>query len=121
MKRILSVVMLSVMMAAAGTAAESPKMLSNKEVKKLLATASTPEEHNKLAEHYRLKAEKFEAEANTHIEMAKLYRTRGGSAGPKWPASTFTTKHCEDLAKDLQKAAKEARSLSAVHSEMAKK
>jgi hypothetical protein len=121
MKRILALVMMSVMIAAAGAAAESPKMLSKKELKTLLATASTPEDHNRLAEHYRLKAEKLEAEANDHIEMAKVYRTRGGAAGTKWPLSTYTTKHCEDLAQDLQKAAKEARSLSAAHSEMAKK
>jgi hypothetical protein len=120
MKRILSVVMLSVMIGAAGTAAESPKMLSKKELKTLLATASTAEDHNRMAEHYRLKAEKLEANANDPIGMAKVYRARGGAAGTKWPLSTYTTKHCEDLAQHLQKAAKDTRSLSAVHPEMAK-
>ena len=121
MKRILAVVTMSIMIAAVGTAAESSKMLSKKEVKTLLATAGTPQEHNKLAEHFRLKAETFGAEANEHIELAKIYRTRGGVPGTKWPANTFTAKHCEDLAQNLQKAAKEAWSLSTAHSDMANK
>jgi len=121
MKRILTVVMMSVMMAAIGTAAESSKRLSKKELKTLLTTASTPEEHRKIAEHYRVEAEKLDAEANEHMDMAKVYRARGGSAGTKWPSSTYTTKHCEDLAHDLHNAAQEARSLSIAHSDMANK
>jgi hypothetical protein len=120
MKRIFAIVIVSIMMALAGTAAESSRMLSKKELKTLLATARTPDEHNRLAEHYRLKAEKLDAEANDHVEMAKIYRSRGGAAGTKWPASTFTTRHCEDLATDLRKAAGEARELSSKHAEMAK-
>ena len=121
MKRTLAVVTMSVLMAMAGTAAGSSRMLSKKELKTLLATASTPEQHNRLAEHYRAKAEKLDADANDHIEMAKVYRSRGGAAGTKWPANTLTPKHCEDLAKTLRKSAAEARDLGTEHAGMAKR
>ena len=122
MKRIFAaLVIVGFAMSTVGLAAESSKMMSEKELKTLLATASTPQDHSRLAEHYRLLAEKLEAEANVHGEMAKVYRSRGGSAGTKWPANSFSLKHCEDLAKDLQKSAREARELSAEHAEMAQK
>jgi hypothetical protein len=122
MKRLFAAVMMSAILAAVGTATmSSNKTLSKKEVKALLANASTPADHNRLAEYYQLRADKFEAEAKDHDEMAKVYPSRGGAAGTKWPASTFTTRHCEDLAKDLRKSAEKARILSSEHAEMARK
>jgi hypothetical protein len=49
---------------------EPSQVLGKRELKTLLAAASTPEDHNRLAEHYRLRAERLEAEANEHIGMA---------------------------------------------------
>jgi hypothetical protein len=121
MKRALAVVMMSVIIAAVGTAAESTKMLSKKEVKTLLEKASTPEEHIRLAEYYRMKAEMLDAEANEHAEMADIYRANRGSGGTRFPSSTYTTRHCEDWAKKLREAAKDARALSDAHAEMAKR
>lgn len=121
MKRVLAVLMMSVMIAVVGTAAESTKMLNKKELKTLLKNASTPEDHIRLAQHFRLKADKLGAEANEHIEMAAWYREHAGGAGVKWPSSTYTTAHCEDWAKRLREAAKDAQALSDAHAEMAKK
>ena len=121
MKRILAVLITSTILGAVGMAAESSPTLSKGELKRLLATASTPADHNRLAQYYRLKAERLDAEAQDHIAMAEASRLHGGSASPKWPAGTFNPKHCEDLAKNLQKSAQVARGLSAEHAEMAKK
>ena len=58
MKRILAAVMMSLVIATLGMAAESAKkMMSKKEVKALVEKASTPAEHNRLAQHYRLEAD----------------------------------------------------------------
>ena len=51
MKQLFAALMMSVMLATVGTAG-GPKMLSKKEVKALVANASTPTDHNRLAEHY---------------------------------------------------------------------
>ncbi len=90
-------------------------------MKALLANASTPADHNRLAEYYQIGADKLEAEAKDPDEMAKVYRSRGGAAGTKWPASTFTTRHCEDLARDLRQSAAKARAQSVEHAQMARK
>lgn len=120
MKRIFAALMMSVMLAAVGTAAGA-KMLSKKEVKALVANASTPADHNKLAEHYRTVAEKLDAESKEHAEMAKTYRARPTASEVKRPGATDTASHCQTLSENLAKAADEARALSAAHAEMAKR
>jgi hypothetical protein len=121
MKRILAAATMSVILAAVGTAATSSNKMSKKEVKALLANANTPADHNRLADYYQSKSEKLEAEAKDHDAMAKVYRSRGGAAGTKWPASSFTTRHCEELAKDLRRSAAKDRALAIEHAEMAKR
>jgi len=120
MNSILAVVMLSVLMTTAGSAAEQAKMLSKKEVHRLLETANTPLDHNKLAQHYRLQAEQLEAEAAEHTAMARLYRAKPGVSETKRPMSPDTASHCEYFAESLTKAASEARALSAAHLAMVK-
>ena len=122
MKRILAAVMMSVILAAVGTAATSShKMMSKKEVKALLASASTPADHNKLSEHYLASAEKLDAEAKEHAGMAATYRARPTASEVKRPGATDTARHCELLSENLAKASKEARALAEAHAEMAKK
>jgi hypothetical protein len=122
MKRILAAVMMSVILSVVGTAATSSnKMMSKKEVKALLANASTPADHNRLAEHYLASAEKLDAEAKEHAEMAATYRARPTASEVKRPGAADTARHCELLSEDLAKAAKEARTLAQAHADMAKK
>ena len=122
MKTIFAVLMTSMLIGTTGVAAESTnKMLSKKEVRSLVETASTPADHNKLAHHYALQAMKLDAEADEHANMAKMYRARPTVAETKRPAGPDTAAHCEFLADNLHKAANEARALSAAHAEMAKK
>jgi hypothetical protein len=120
MKSILAVAMMSVIMTTAGLPTETAKTLSKKEVHRLLVTANTPADHNKLAQHYRLQAEQLEAEAAEHTAMAKAYRAKPGVSEMKRPMSPDTASHCEYFAESLTKAATEARALSVAHLAMVK-
>lgn len=121
MKPVFAVLFASLLFATAGFAVESSKTLSKKQLQTLIEKASTPADHNKLAHYYSLQADKFEAEAKEHADMAKMYRARPGISDMKRPMSPDTAGHCETLAENLHKAATEARALSAAHAEMAKK
>ena len=121
MKRLFTILIMSTLITTAGLAAESTKMMSMKEVKALIEKASTPADHNKLAQYYRLQADKLDAEANEHADMAKMYRARPTASEVKRPMSPDTAAHCDYIAESLRKAASEARALSTAHAEMAKK
>jgi hypothetical protein len=92
--------------------------LTAKDVKALIATAKTPEQHLRIANYFRHEAEKYEAEAKDHAEMEEAYRQNplpkniGGGSGP--------ISHCEILAKSSQEMANTARELAAEHEQMAK-
>ncbi|MEO8663468.1 MAG: hypothetical protein ABI693_33740 [Bryobacteraceae bacterium] len=120
MKSILAVAMMSVMMTTAGLGAVPAKMLSKSEVHRLLESANTPADHNKLAQHYRLQADQLDAEAAEHTAMAKAYRAKPGVSEMKRPMSPDTASHCDYFAESLMKAATEARALSAAHLAMVK-
>jgi hypothetical protein len=93
-------------------------VLTAKDVKALIATAKTPEQHLRVASYFRHEAEKYEAEAKDHVEMEEAYRQNplpkniGGGSGP--------ISHCEILAKSSQQMATTARELAAEHEQMAK-
>ena len=88
MKQLFAALMMSVMLVTVGTAA-GPKMLSKKEVKTLVANASTPADHRtSLPEHYRTVAEKLDAESKEHAEMAKTYRAHPTVSETKRPGAT---------------------------------
>ena len=99
--------------------------LTSKQAKALAATAKTSVEHKKLAAYYGLEADKFEADAKRHEELAQIYRTSGGdttiggkNSGGGSLSRTFG--HCDAVAKSLREAAKATRELAAEHEQMAK-
>ena len=110
-----------VMLTAGGIAAEPARALSSKELKTLLAKASTPQEHLRLASHFQAKANLYEAEAAEHADSAKAYRAKPTTSEMKHPMAPDTAAHCDYLADSLAKAAKEAHALAAAHEAMAKK
>lgn len=120
MKRIFAAAMMSVILTAVGSAAPKQKKLSKKEVKELVSKANTPADHMKLSEYYRVRAEQLEAEAAEHADMAKTYRARPTASEVKRPGASDTAIHCQTVSENLAKAAKEARTLSEAHAEMAK-
>ena len=102
-------------------AAESTPTMSKAEAKELIAKANTSEEHHRLAAYFTQKAEKMEAEAVEHEELAKEYFNNPGIHAMKHPMSGQTAGHCKYFAQAARKAAAEDRALAAAHEEMAKK
>ena len=101
-------------------AAESPARLTKKEVKALVVNAKTPEDHMKLARHFKQEADRLEAEAKEHDELAQEYRRSPSAMAMKMPMSGRSAEHCEYFAKSTREAAKAARELAAAHEQMAK-
>ena len=72
----------------------------------MIASAKTPEDHQKLAAYYLAEAGTLEAEAKDHEELATTYRKRTDAAGVKHPMSGKTAAHCDYFAKSVREAAK---------------
>ena len=122
MKHISAVLMAGILMPAVTLAAEHAKDLSKKEIHHLIQTASTPAEHNQLAQHYRLQADKLEVESKDHAEMAKMYRAHPNPVSEtKRMMNPDTAAHCDYFAESLHKASVEALALSTAHADMARK
>ena len=93
--------------------------LSKDQLKELIRSANTPADHQKLAAYYRDEANKLEAEATEHQELAKAYRNRTDAVAQKHPMSSKTAGHCDYFAKSVREAAKADRALAAEHDLMA--
>lgn len=120
MKRLLVVLFAALLAATITSAAQPTGELTKQQVKELLAKVSTPQDHLRLARHYKAKAKQYEAESAEHTEMAKMYRAQPTASETKRPGAADTAAHCEFIAESLGKAAKEAKTLAASHEQMAK-
>jgi tryptophanyl-tRNA synthetase len=119
MKRITSAVaLIAIALGLTLNAAGAPLTLTEKEAKALAATASTPEEHLKLAGYYRQMAEKFRAESKKHEEMKASYESNRANTSSKFKASTID--HCQYFIKSFRENAQKAVELASAHEEMAK-
>ena len=96
------------------------KLLSQKELKNLIAKAETKAEHERIAQHFEAEAARWEAEADTHGELAQYYRRNPDPAAWRYSRSPRSSEHCDSLSKDLRLAAQESRQLAADHRDMAK-
>lgn len=95
-----------IVVAALSFGAEEFNHLKRRELKTLLATASTPEDHHRLAEHYRCEAAKFKSKQAAHeSEAEEYYRNPARYPVPKYPTMG---QHCRDLAWYYGKKAAEA-------------
>jgi len=95
--------------------------LSKKQVKRLEATAETPADHMKLATWYNHQADKLEAEARGHEDLANTYANTPAVLGSKSSIpNKVGAEHCRNEAKSLRKTAGEDRALATEHEEMAK-
>lgn len=96
------------------------------EINKLIETATTPEDHTKIADYYEKQAEKMEAKARSHTSMAASYRTR---AKPLTEHFQLDQKrmyiglaiHCSNLSDRYKEAAEEYSAMAMEHREIAKK
>lgn len=98
----------------------SAQTLNKSELKKLISSAASRQDHERIAKHYEAKAAQLEAEAKEHQELAAEYTRNPTGHETKHPMSGQTAAHCELFAKRFADAAKEARQLAADHSAMAK-
>lgn len=99
-------------------AAEKPS-LTKKEVKALVATAKTPADHMKLARYFNEQADRLEADAREHEELAQEYRKNPSPMAMKTPMSPNSAEHCAYFAKAARDAAKADRELAIGHQAMA--
>jgi hypothetical protein len=97
--------------------AAEPQQLTRSEVHGLKATAKSPEDHLKLAQYYRSKADKLDAEAAGYEQAAATYRR-----GPivKNLMSPTTPGRYEYIAKTYREKANSDRELATSHEQMAK-
>jgi len=86
--------------------------LTKKEVKALIVSAKTPEDHLKLASYFRGEAKQQQDKAKYHEEMADLYKN---NPTPR----TQMSQHCRQFAEEARKAAEAANSMADEHEKMA--
>ena len=96
------------------------QVLAKADLKKLVATASTPQDHERIAKHFDAKAAQYEMDAKDHDELAAEYMAKPTGHEQKHPMSGLTAEHCKYFAKEARRAAEEARILAADHRQMAK-
>ena len=96
------------------------QVLGKADLKKLVTTASTPQDHERIAKHFDAKATAYEADAKDHEELAAEYTAQATGHAQKHPMSGLTAEHCRYFAKEARRAAEEARILAADHRKMAK-
>ena len=94
--------------------------LDKGELKKLVETATTSQDHERIAAHFDAKATELEAEAKDHDELAAVYMAHPNGHDQKHPMSGLTAGHCKYFATTAREAAKAARQLAADHRQMAK-
>jgi hypothetical protein len=81
---------------------EIPSNASEEEdINKLIQTATTPEDHMKIADYHQKQAEKMKDQASIHVTMSKAYESKGK------PYSAGIANHCLKLSNDYTKAAGE--------------
>ena len=105
-----------VFLTVGNTAAGQRPSLSKKEVKALIASAKTKEDHLKLADYYKAETERLEAAAKDHDEMAEYYRQNP-------PRTTkfqvFGEEHFKEIARRFRESAAKAQKLAAMHEQVA--
>jgi hypothetical protein len=78
-----------------------------------IESAKTPADHEALAKAYEDEAARLSKEADTHEEIARIYKNTIG-------AKAAMGGHCAALAKEYRAAAKENRELATIQHELAK-
>jgi hypothetical protein len=98
-------------LASAPRAENAPPGISPDEVK----NASTPEQHQAIADAYSREAQNLRAQALTHRHMDSTYNEPGYRSN-----KLGFPRHCRALEQGLEAAAKEADNLAKAHHEMAR-
>jgi hypothetical protein len=124
MKRILAVVSLALIVAAAAqaqprsTEIAKADRLSRQQLNSLIVTAKTPADHERIAQAYESNARQYRAEAQEHEAMIATYKAHASLSNDKNRASTIG--HCEYLVKALNDLALKSDELARRQQEMAR-
>jgi hypothetical protein len=100
-------------------AEEKGKTLSQSDLKSLVAKAETKADHERIAQHFDAEADRYDAEAKEHSDLAVFYQ-KNTPNGAKYPGGMKTFQHCDSVSKSLTQAAQDSRVLASEHREMAK-
>ncbi len=95
---------------------ETPS-LTKKEVRALIASAKTPQDHRRLAAYYHDEAVNLAAKQKEHEEDFEEYDKNSSRYSSKYPTMGD---HCRQLAGFYNLAAKKAQTLADMHDELAK-
>lgn len=116
---LLAIVTLTVFSASAVRGQDTHAKLTAKQVRSLIATAKTSEDHQKLAAYYREKAAEAKAEAAEHEKMLEAYN-QNPVTHPPAKAMGGPAEHCHTMIRLFNDEAKEDLALAAEHEQMAK-
>ncbi len=114
---VLSLTTLGAMSQARGD--ETKSKLTSKQLRSLIATAKTPEDHQKLAAYYRDMAEEAKANAAEHEKILAAYN-QNPSTHPLAKAAGGPAEHCRTLIRLFNDEAKEDLAMAEQHDQMAK-
>lgn len=114
---VLSLTTLGTVSQARGDEAKSK--LSSKQLRSLIATAKTPEDHQKLAAYYRDMAAEAKANAAEHEKILAAYN-QNPSTHPPAKAAGGPAEHCRTLIRLYNDEAKEDLAMADQHDQMAK-
>ena len=122
MKRILAISSLLAVLLVAnlGFAATSskPEKLGEQQLKTLIATAKTPAEHQRIANHYAAQAQDDLHQAQEHEGMVAAYKANASLSTDKNRTSTIG--HCEYFVRTFKDMAVKSQELANLHEKMAK-
>ena len=110
MKSRLGVLIIALSLATLAACSSVP---ISSEIPASIANASTPADHQKIADYFAQKAASYESEAAQHEKMAASYAGR-----PKFDLPAMAA-HCRSLHDQFVNAAKEARQLAEAHRQLA--
>jgi len=115
-------VTVAVFSTSLASATDKHTIVSKKELKVLLKTATEPADHLKIAAYYRQEAARLNQSAKEHAELATIYKQNPPNPAleAKHGISVEGASHCNRWSELVQEQAKEAQALAALHERMAK-
>ncbi|HLH36360.1 MAG TPA: hypothetical protein VKX41_16940 [Alloacidobacterium sp.] len=116
---IFSVLSLALIMtvAALGQAPTKPEHLSKHQLNTLIAIASTPAEHRRIAQYYRAKAQDYLTQSKEHEQMLAAYNANPSRGGK---SRAVFIDHCESYSQYFKDMAVKSQGLATLHERMAK-
>ena len=115
---VVSLALLACASTAAAVAGNSPT-LNKKELKMLLATASTPADHQKLATYYHGEAQQLMAKSQEFSAQADILAKQPATIESKQGISCNCTSHYRYFSKLYAQEARDSETLAAQHDQLA--